>query len=196
LIDLFDGIESGVLASVPAPQLAAFEVALFPAEPTAVAPEPMPSVWGWFNGLRALAALQIGFDGARITIPIRDARGDLRGVLRYDPFGRHRPQMRATTATQLGLIPHPTSETSKRIILVEGPPDMIWARSAGLPAIAVPGTNAWHAAWAHLLETKRVTIVMDCDAPGRRAATEISASLDGTAEAVDGVDLWPRRDDG
>ena len=96
----------------------------------------------------------------------------------------------------IGLIPHPSSEASNHIILVEGPPDMISARSAGLPAIAIPGTNAWHPSWADLFAGKRVTIVMDCDAPGRRAAGEIATSLDKTAEAVEVVDLSPGRDDG
>jgi hypothetical protein len=145
---------------------------------------------------RIMRSLQIGFDGARITIPIRSLRGHLQGILRYDAFGPRSPKMRAAVGTRLGLIPHPASEAANHIVLVEGPPDMIAARSAGLPAIAIPGTNAWHPSWADLLAGKRVTIVMDCDAPGRRAAGEIAASLDNTAEAVDMVDLWLGRDDG
>jgi len=145
---------------------------------------------------RIMRALQVGFDGARITIPIRDAHGQLRGILRYDAFGRRDPKMRAAVGTRLGLTPHPSTETSNHIILVEGPPDMIAARSAGLPAIAIPGTNAWHPAWAELLASRRVTIVMDCDKPGRRAASEIAASLDRSAKAVEIVDLWPDHDDG
>ncbi len=145
---------------------------------------------------QTMRALKLGFDGARITIPIRGAHGQLRGVLRYDPFGPREPKMRAVPGTQLGLIPHPAREPSNHVILVEGPPDMIAARSSGLPAIAIPGTNAWHPAWAQMLASKRVTIVMDCDKPGRRAADEIAATLDGTAEAVEVADLWPGRDDG
>jgi Toprim-like len=145
---------------------------------------------------RIMRALEIGFDGERLTIPIRGGRGHLRGILRYDAFGRRDPKMRAVFGTRLGLIPHPASEASDHIILVDGPPDMIAARSAGLPAIAIPGTNAWHPAWARLLASKRVTIVMDCDAPGRRAGDEIAASLSDTAEAVEVVDLWPGRADG
>ena len=144
---------------------------------------------------RIMRALQVGFDGARITFPIRNAQGHLRGILRYDAFGRRDPKMRAVTGTRLGLVPHPSAEASDHIVLVEGPPDMIAARSAGLPAIAIPGTHAWQPAWAHLLTGRRVTIVMDCDAAGRRAAEEIAASLDET-EGAEVVDLWPGRDDG
>ena len=145
---------------------------------------------------RIMRALELGFDGSRITIPIRSGCGQLRGILRYDAFGRRDPKMRAAAGTQLGLAPHPTRDRSTHIILVEGPPDMIAARSAGLPAIAIPGTNAWHPAWADLLAGKRVTIVMDCDTPGRRAAKEIAASLHATARAVEIVDLSPDRHDG
>ena len=93
---------------------------------------------GW--GSRAIQDLQLGFDGQRITIPIRDRHDTLRGVLRYDPFGRRHPKMLAVPGTRLGLIPHPAREASDRVILVEGPPDMIAARSCGLAAIAIPGT--------------------------------------------------------
>ena len=85
------------------------------------------------------------------------------------PLRATRPQDACRLGTRLGLIPHPSTETCNHIILVEGPPDMIAARSAGLPAIAIPGTNAWHAAWAELLASRRVTIVMDCDAARRHA---------------------------
>ncbi|MGH2886384.1 MAG: toprim domain-containing protein, partial [Solirubrobacteraceae bacterium] len=145
---------------------------------------------------RITRALQIGSDGNRLTIPIRNAHGNLRGLLRYDAFGRREPKMRAAIGSRLGLIPHPASEASNHIILVEGPPDMISARSAGLAAIAVPGTNSWHPAWAELFASRRVTIVMDCDPTGRRAAHDIAASLNRMAAAVEVVDLRPDREDG
>jgi Toprim-like len=147
-------------------------------------------------GSRAIRELGLGFDGARITIPVRNAHGRLRGLLRYDPIGRRDPKMLAVLGTRLGLVPHPASEQSERILLVEGPPDMIAARSCGLAAIAIPGTSAWQPSWAQLLAGKRVTIVMDCDAPGRRAAHAIAKSLDETAKAVEVVDIWPDRHDG
>jgi hypothetical protein len=33
-------------------------------------------------------------------------------------------------------------------VLTEGPPDMISARSRGLPAVAIPGDHAWESTWA------------------------------------------------
>jgi hypothetical protein len=81
-------------------------------------------------------------------------------------------------------------------VLVEGPPDMIAARSCGLAAIAVPGTSAWQPAWAEQLTGKHITLVMDCDPPGRAAAAKIAASLSLTGIRVDVVDLAPGRSDG
>ena len=104
---------------------------------------------GW--RYETIRALELGLDRGRITIPIRDARGELRGLLRYQPKPTDRPKMLAAPGSRIGLIPHPAAEPSKRILLVEGPPDMIAARSRGLPAIAVPGDHAWQHAWAHLL---------------------------------------------
>jgi hypothetical protein len=147
-------------------------------------------------GTRIIRELEIGFDGARVTIPIRDRHGALRGILRYDPFGHRQPKMLAVPGTRLGLIPHPTLEASDRIILVEGPPDVVAARSSGLPAIAIPGTSAWRPSWSQLLAGRRVTVVMDCDAPGRRAAVEIAKSLRAAAIPTEVVDLWPDRHDG
>ncbi len=144
-------------------------------------------------GSRVIRELELGFDGARITIPIRDGHGALCGVLRYDPFGRRDPKMFAVPGTQIGLIPHPTRDASDHIILVEGPPDMIAARSCDLP---VPGTTAWQQSWAELLAGRRVTIVMDCDEPGRQAAREVATSLRAAAIPTDVVDLWPDRLDG
>jgi hypothetical protein len=149
---------------------------------------------GW--AILTIRNLQIGFDGARIMIPIRDRDGALRGVLRYDPFGGRDPKMLAVLGTQLGLIPHPARETSKRLILVEGPPDMLAARSCGLPAISVPGTTAWRSSWAQQLTRRHVTVVMDCDTPGRHAADQIATALAAADISNEVIDLWPERHDG
>jgi hypothetical protein len=146
---------------------------------------------GW--RYETIRALELGHDCGRITIPIRDARGDLQGLLRYRPAGR--PKMLAELGSRIGLIPHPAAETSKRILLVEGPPDMIAARSRGLAAIAVPGDHAWRPSWARLLAGRHVTKVMDADAQGRAAPARIAADLVATADAHV-LDLAPSRDDG
>ena len=125
-----------------------------------------------------MCELEVGLDaGGRLTIPIRAASNDLQGVLRYQPWRTHGPKMLAVRGTRLGLIPHPVREPAPHIILVEGPADMIAARSSGLSAIAVSGTYAWRSEWAPAFAGRRVTVVMDCDRPGREAADRIASDL-------------------
>ena len=138
--------------------------------------------------------LELGFHRGRITIPIRDGRGQLRGVLRYQRGGD--PKMLAVEGTRLGLIPHPAREISQSVLLVEGPPDMIAARSHGLPAIAIPGDDAWRPEWAQLLAGRRVTVVTDADGPGRQLAERIAIDLHDVVDELVAVDLAPDCDDG
>jgi len=148
---------------------------------------------GW--RYQTMRELELGVDRGRVTIPVRNARGDLRGLLRYQPDPTGHPKMLAALGSRVGLIPHPAAETSRRILLVEGPPDMIAARSRDLPAIAVPGDHAWQPAWAQLLAGRHVTIVMDSDTAGRAGATRIAEGLRHVADAHI-VDLAPGRSDG
>jgi hypothetical protein len=138
--------------------------------------------------------LQLGFHRGRITIPIRGGRGQLRGLLRYRRGGD--PKMLAVEGTRLGLIPHPARQFSRSVLLVEGPPDMIAARSHGLPAIAIPGDHSWRAEWARLLAARQVTVVMDADGPGRDLAERIAADLRDVVDELLAVDLAPDRTDG
>ncbi|MGZ4329729.1 MAG: toprim domain-containing protein [Solirubrobacteraceae bacterium] len=148
---------------------------------------------GWHYA--TMRELGLGLHQGRITIPIRNQAGLLRGVLRYQPHHVRRPKMLAAAGSRLGLIPHPVTETSPRLILVEGPPDMIAARSRGLPAIAVPGDHAWQRRWARLLAGRRVTVIMDADPQGRTAAIRIARDLVAHAYA-EIIDLAPGRNDG
>jgi hypothetical protein len=107
-----------------------------------------------------LLELGCGWERGRVIIPIRNGHGELRGVLRYAPTHDRAPKMLAVRGTQLGLIPHPAAEPSSWVVLVEGPPDMISARSQGLRAIAVPGDDAWEPEWARLLVGRYVSVCL------------------------------------
>ena len=147
---------------------------------------------------RTARELELGLDRGRITVPIRASGGALQGVLRYAPTrGRGlSPKMIALPGSALGLIPSPAVDGSPWILLVEGPPDMIAARSIGLPAIAVPGDYAWEPSWADELAGRQVTVLMDCDEAGRTAARRIAADLKDVAKGVQIADLAPSRRDG
>jgi hypothetical protein len=137
----------------------------------------------------------IGFDGERITVPITDQRRAPQGVLRLRVHAWQKPKVLAAAGSRLGLVPHPELVPGP-VVLVEGPSDMLAARSSGLPAIAVPGTHAWRAEWASALAGRDVTIVMDADRPGRDAAVRIAADLRQRGVRAAVVELDPRRDDG
>ncbi len=140
--------------------------------------------------------LELGVDRGRITIPVRDDERRLIGLLRYQPWPQPRePKMLATAGSRRALLPHPAAEPSTHVLLVEGEPDMIAARSRGLPAIAVPGVDAWRRAWAQLLAGREVTVIMDCDERGREAAAAIESDLSSLG-AVRVLDLAPDRNDG
>ena len=143
-----------------------------------------------------LLELGCGWERGRVLIPIRDARGELRGALRYAPSHDRAPKMLAVPGTRLGLIPHPATASSRWLVLVEGPPDMISARSRGLPAIAVPGDDAWEPSWAQLLVGRAVSVVMDCDPAGRGAAARIAGDLKTAGVHGSVIDLAPGRGDG
>jgi hypothetical protein len=149
---------------------------------------------GWLYA--TMLELELGVDRGRITIPVRDDERRLIGMLRYQPWPQPRePKMLATAGSRRALLPHPAAEPSTHVLLVEGEPDMIGARSRGLPAIAVPGVDAWRRPWVQLLAGREVTVIMDCDERGRAAAAAIESDLSSLG-AVRVLDLAPDRNDG
>jgi Toprim-like len=148
---------------------------------------------GWEPDI--LRRRRIGFDGERITVPITKQCGALQGVLRLRVDAWQKPKVLAAAGSRLGLIPHP-ERVAGSVVLVEGPSDMLAARSAGLAAIAVPGTHAWRAEWATAFTGRDVTVVMDADRPGREAAVRIAADLQRHGARAQVVELDPDRDDG
>jgi hypothetical protein len=72
---------------------------------------------------------------------------------------------------------------------------MLAARSHELPAIALPGVEAWRAEWAGLFAGRHVAIVMDADHQGRAAARRIADDLAAQARPTI-LDIGPERDDG
>jgi Toprim-like len=143
-----------------------------------------------------LLELGCGWERGRVLVPIRDQDGGMRGLLRYAPTHDHAPKMLAARGTRLGLIPHPAAEPSTWVVLVEGPPDMISARSRGLPAIAVPGDDAWEREWAQLLVGRYVSVVFDCDRAGREAAARITGDLKAAGVRGSVIDLARERQGG
>jgi hypothetical protein len=150
---------------------------------------------GWSGS--AVRQLQLGLDRDQITIPVRHPGGELVALLRYRPNpGPGQDKIRAVAGSRRALFPHPANEPSRQLLLVEGEPDAIAARSHGLPAIALPGVEAWRAQWAPLFAGRAVTIVLDADRQGRACSRQIADDLATHASAIELVDLAPDRADG
>jgi hypothetical protein len=149
---------------------------------------------GWLYA--TMMELEIGVDRGRITIPVRDDKRRLIGLLRYQPWPRpSEPKMLATAGSRRALLPHPAAEPSRSVVLVEGEPDMIAARSRGLPAIAIPGIDCWRREWASLFSGREVSIIADADRQGRRLAAQITRDLIECADTAV-ADLALGREDG
>ena len=141
--------------------------------------------------------LQLGLDHGWITIPVRDQHQELISLLRYTPdHAPGEPKVRAATGSHRALYPHPAGQALRDLLLVEGEPDAIAARSRGLPAIAIPGVNGWQAAWAPLFSGRTVTIAFDADAQGRACARTVAHDLAAHAANLVVIDLAPARTDG
>ena len=148
---------------------------------------------GWTT--EALDALEVGWDGQRLTFPVYDEHRALINVCRYLPNGT--PKMLGLSHRPRGLFPRPEMrDASKPLWIVEGEPDAITADSIGLEGVAVPGANGWRTEWASRFAGRDVVIVPDCDDPGRKVADQIAVSLYGVAERVRVVDLDLNRTDG
>jgi DNA primase len=137
--------------------------------------------------------------GERLTFPIRNAGGELVGLVRYDPPlpGHKRVKARAAPGSRRELFPAPEMVEELDVTLVEGEADCVSAWSAGMVAVAIPGTSySWSAERAQRFAGRRVTILFDCDKPGRTAAEKARKALEPYAESVRVLDLDPARDDG
>lgn len=151
----------------------------------------LAEVKGWSRP--TLERLRVGWDGERVTFPVRDATGELVNVIRYLPGGK--PKTLGLRHRSRGLFPAPET-IEGRVWLMEGEPDAVSGHELGLPAVGVPGTNGWRPEWAERLRGRSVVVCFDCDEPGRKAALAVGKSLDGHAKTVRVVDLNGARSDG
>jgi hypothetical protein len=151
---------------------------------------------GWTP--EALVALGVGFDGERLTVPVRGGDCTLLNVCRYTP----RPKDGASKMISLrgrprDLTPAPETIGGNVCWVTEGEPDVISAASIGLTAVAVPGTE-----FSKRLRPERfrrfeqVNLLLDCDPQGREAAALIASKLSDAGIEHANLDLDPARNDG
>ncbi len=151
---------------------------------------------GW--AAPALYKLRVGWDGERLTIPVRDKDGKPHDVLRYDPFGRGKFKMLAGQGKS--RMPWPSPEGQKPgpgwpFVLVEGEGTAIAMASLGIAATALPGAVSrptgdighpgafkgpgWHPTWARRVsfDHGRVLLIPDCDTSGHTLMRTVEYDL-------------------
>jgi len=167
-------------------------------------------VRGWAAG--ALEMLNVGWDGSRLTLPVRDAEGKLHDTLRYDPFAMQGRKVIAGKGKSRLPWPAPESISTRKVLLVEGEGTAISLLSIGLRAVALPGSmrlstnvtrpgswrgTGWHRTWARRFERfSHVILFPDCDGPGRALMGAARYDLEKTGTKVHLIDLGPKTWDG
>ena len=147
--------------------------------------------------LTLLVRLGVGWDGQRLTIPIRDAGGKLCGLVRYTPKPRGRaPKALAVRGSVRDLFPAPETLSPGPLVLCEGEPDALALLSCGIRAVAIPGVGAWRRAVPGRFAGREVSVVLDCDQAGRTAAGKVAARLIEGGVRCRIIDLSPHRSDG
>lgn len=145
---------------------------------------------GWTR--EAIIRCGLGWDGERITFPVRNKRLKVIGLARYLPGGD--PKMTAVTGSTRGLFPAPESIVISRrrpLFLVEGEPAAVSVWAAGHQAVGIPGAHSWRPEWAQRLYGHKLVMLPDCDQEGRELARRVKAQV----ASLQIVDIEPGCDD-
>jgi hypothetical protein len=139
---------------------------------------------------RTIEEYDVGFDGERYTIPIKDHTGSFVNIRRYDPGAKSGDKVR--NIPDRGTVRlFPWSNVLKDpIVLVGGEMDCLLANQMGLNAMTTTaGELSWHDSWNRLFIGKTVYIMYDKDDTGRRGAKKVAHKLIDVAKEVKVIDL-------
>lgn len=165
---------------------------------------------GW--AAKAMERLLVGWDGSRLTLPVRTADLKLHDVLRYDPFTQRRKILAGKGKSRLPW-PSPEFVDAQDVFLVEGEGTAISMASVGFAAVALPGSVSkpttsiarpgswqgagWHRTWAQrFTKFRRVICLPDCDTQGRSLMQAASFDLTKAGVNTHVIDIGPKSNDG
>jgi len=123
----------------------------------------------------------LGFDGRRITIPIRSQHGSyIINVRKYDPNseGTNKVISHSPGYGDVRFFPQENLNNTGAVYLFEGEMDTLLANQLGYNAItATGGAGSLPYNAADLLSNRRVNICYDKDAAGKRGVEKVAAEL-------------------
>lgn len=159
---------------------------------------------------------QLGFDGERYTIPVKDYTDKFVDIRRYDPSSKVKllpwntfdnrqaaDKLDIELTTDDGNLEpankgdgsatlYPKANLKKNpLVLVGGELDALRAESAGYNAVTnTTGENTWKDEWSHQFRDKDVTIALDNDSSGKKGTKKRVNSLDSDINSLELVQ-WP-----
>lgn len=193
------GREAEVLAAYTPPPVPA-ERELDEALATAFHENLQPEHRTWLLERRGLTSetcdrWQLGFDGTRYIIPIRDADGVLRNLRCYNPRATEGPKMtswrRGTGAARLWPATY-DAEPAAMAWICAGEWDRLLAWQLGLEAYTnTAGEGTWDEAWNETFRDRDVVVAYDFDDAGRAGVALVARALRTVGARVMCVD-WTR----
>lgn len=147
---------------------------------------------------QTIERFDIGWDGKRYTIPVRDPAGKVVNVRRYAPEAARRKMINYTrgdhsygSPARLYGADSVRAGRGRPVVITEGEWDRLVLEQNGFLAVTgTGGCKTWRAEWSRMLKGRRVAILMDADDAGRKAAREtVAPSVAEHALSVRIVDL-------
>lgn len=120
-----------------------------------------------------------------VSIPYITSSGDIVG-LKYRRLDDAKPKYLSSLGFEARRIFNPLSlaERHRRIYITEGEVDAITLWLVGIPAVAVPGANAWSPSSARALRNRQIVVLADGDdkrGEGYKLGKQIASSIEDTS---------------
>ena len=135
-----------------------------------------------------LEEFEIGHDGSRYQIPIRNEDGKCVNIRRYKADARRAQDKMISWRTGFGqarLFPLHRLSPEGTIFLFEGEMDCLLGRQLGLNALTTTGgAGTWRDHWNPLFEGRDVMICYDADEAGRSGSVLVASQLVSVAAQV------------
>lgn len=146
--------------------------------------------------LDTVKKFQLGWNGHRVTIPVRDIARRIANVRMYKPNTPGKDKVISYTDSDgnagygsARLFPMSNFD-KKSVVLLEGEMDILLGNELGLPAVGhTGGAGTWKSAWTRFFKGKKVYICYDIDEQGKTGAQKVAKALYKEAAEVHIVNL-------